>query len=669
MGEKQEKPTPPQAASQGRGAAPSPQGPPTDVPSVLSRVFRPKKAVVTAGMPYANGPVHLGHLAGALIPPDIMARFLGLLIGRENVLFVSGSDEHGSTSELSAMNAGLSTRQFVDENQARHAATMRRYTIDFDVFAGTSQPECLPIHTKVCQDFLTKLSSNGLLTKRTSLQWYDPEKQRFLADRFVRGTCPNPKCGSPDAYSDECGVCGHQHNPTDLVNPRSSISNATPELRETVHLWLDMWSVSDTLREWLESKQKTWRTSTLSDPLDRVRPSLRFGRELEDAYKALKDTLPKHKTKYAAGGQLVLQFGNKPDLETARTTLQGNDIPTELVDEWAYRSITRDIAWGVPLPGNDPELQGKTLYVWPDSLIAPISFSQVALQRRGVPIERYTEFWHDPDARIYQFLGQDNVFFYVLMQGAMWLGTQDDPHHLPKRGELQLTDVFSCFHLNVNGEKMSKSRGNFFTGDELIEEKGYTADQLRYYLALLGLSEKPSDFDFKKLDERNAFLAGPMNAAFERPISAAHSKFGGKVPHGKLVDKVEASTVKIVQRWIRAMEKAEYPSMLFEVENYARTINSLFTQYKPHDDRYPEEQRADALYSSFYVLKTLMILLYPFVPETMDRLRQSLRLPPSVFTVDELGTPIPAGHEIGQKLPYFPGDANTPVDSGSSGEA
>lgn len=109
--------------------------------------------------------------------------------------------------------------------------------------------------------------------------------------------------------------------------------------------------------------------------------------------------------------------------------------------------------------------------------------------------------------------------------------------------------------------------------------------------------------------------------------------------------------------------------MLFEVENYARTINSLFTQYKPHDDRYPAAQRADALYSSFYVLKTLMILLYPFVPETMDRLRQSLRLPPSVFTVDELGTPIPAGHEIGQKLPYFPGDANAPHDSGSSGEA
>src|SRR5690606_84430 len=115
------------------------------------------------------------------------------------------------------------------------------------------------------------------------------------------------------------------------------------------------------------------------------------------------------------------------------------------------------------------ELAGKTLYVWPDSLIAPISFSQLALQHKGEDKQRYTEFWNDPDARVYQFLGQDNVFFYVLMQGAMWLGTQDDPHQLPTAGNLQFTDVFSCFLLMVNGEKMSKSTGNFFTGDQLLD--------------------------------------------------------------------------------------------------------------------------------------------------------------------------------------------------------
>src|SRR4029078_7104979 len=140
------------------------------------------------------------------------------------------------------------------------------------------------------------------------------------------------------------------------------------------------------------------------------------------------------------------------------------------------------VAWGLPVPSDlDPDLKGKTLYVWPDSLIAPISFSRVALQKRGAKESELDEFWRDPEARVYQFLGQDNVFFYVLMQGAMWLGTQDDPHHPPEPGELQMTDIFGCFHLLVSGEKMSKSRGNFITGDQLLND-GYSADQVRYYL-------------------------------------------------------------------------------------------------------------------------------------------------------------------------------------------
>ena len=204
-------------------------------------------------------------------------------------------------------------------------------------------------------------------------------------------------------------------------------------------------------------------------------------------------------------------------------------------------------------------------------------------------------------------------------------------------------------------EKMSKSRGNFLTGDQLLDD-GHSADQIRYYLALLGLSEKPASFDFDKLTERNRFLAGPMNATFERPISAAHSKFGGRIPAGTLADKLVADTARIVGRYVRGMERADYPTMLYEVENYARIINSLFNQHKPHDDRRPEPGRRDALHASFYVLKNLMIMLYPFAPTTMDRVRESLRLPPEVLRIDELGQPLPAGHEVGAKQAYFPGE-------------
>jgi methionyl-tRNA synthetase len=494
-----------------------------------------------------------------------------------------------------------------------------------------------------------------MLEKRTTKQWYDPQLNRFLQDRFVRGKCPNTKCDNDSAYSDECDRCGSHYDPTELQSPKSALSDATPELRDTVHWWLDMWKVSDTLRQWVSTKEKSWRSAVYLEVINTVLPSLRFDNVHEPAYKELKDSLPKHKSKYAAGKKIMIQCENKTDLTESRKILDAKGFGTELVDGWAHRSISRDVSWGIPLPIDlDPEMAGKTLYVWPDSLIAPISFSKVALRQQGRDPEISDQFWKDPGARIYQFLGQDNVFFYTLMQGAMWLGTQKDPLKLPEKGDYTLTDVFSVFHLMVDGDKMSKSRGNFYTGDQLLDEKKYTADQIRYFVALLSLPEKSSNFDFGMLSERNKFLAGPMNAAFEKPISACHSKFDGKVPAGTLNQKVLEESTKMIQRYLKSMEKAEYSTLLYAIENYARSINSMFTQFKPHDDRFPEDQRRDALFTCFYVLKNIMIMLYPFVPSTMDKVRESLNLPKDIFKVDELGVPIQAGHQIGQKQEFFP---------------
>lgn len=629
--------------------------PPLDVESIKSKVFRPKRAVVTAGMPYANGPLHLGHLAGAHVPADIYARWMRMLIGADNVLFVCGTDDHGSTSELAALQAGKPIREFIDEIHAKQRLTMARYSIGLDTYTGTSRPECFPIHKEIAQDFLRKSYKHGLIDKRTSRQWYDPKLERFLQDRFVRGKCPNPKCDNDNAYSDECDRCGTQYEPTELLNPRSALSDAIPVLKDTVHAWLDMWKVSETLRVWIQSKEGKWRTPVFNEVIHTVLPSLRFDNTHEPKYKELKASLPKHKSKYAAGKKIQVQFENKEDLILGQKELEKNGIPSQFMDDWAHRPITRDVGWGIPVPEElGPELKGKTLYVWPDSLIAPIAFSQVALKQKGQDPARHVEFWKDPDSRVYQFLGQDNVYFYTLMQGALWLGTQDDPNRQPRAGEYQMTDIFGCFHLMVDGEKMSKSRGNFYSADQLVDEKGYAPDQIRYFLSLLTLPEKSSNFDFATLDERNRFLAGPMNAAFEKPISACHSKFGGRVPEGVLNEKVELETTRMIQRYLKSMEKAEYSTLLYAIENYARQINSMFTQFKPHDDRAPEEARRNALYSCFYVLKNIMIMLQPFVPETMNRLRESLKLPPDVFRIDELGRPMAAGHVIGEKQTYFP---------------
>ncbi len=628
-------------------------GPPTDVKSVLAQVKRPKKVVVTAGMPYANGPLHLGHLAGAQVPADIYARWMRMLIGTENVLFVNGNDDHGSTSEVAALKAGKSIREFIDTIHEQQKATLKKYGIQTDVFTGTSRPETYPLHEKFSQDFLRQLYKNGVLEKRVTKQWFDPKMKRFLQDRFVRGTCPN--CGVPDAYSDECDACATQFDPSLLKDPRSQLSDAQPELRETSHWWLDMWKVADPLKTWIESKQKTWRSAVVTEVINTVLIGCRFENIHEPKYKEIKDTLPKHKSRYVPGKKVECLFESKADLAKAQELLEQSGISSVTTDKWSRRPITRDVTWGIPVPPEiDPDMVGKTLYVWPDSLIAPIVFTQVALKNQGRSPDDYKQFWCDPEATVVQFLGQDNVFFYVIMQGAMWLGAQKDTQCLPVAGELQMTEILSVFHLMVNGDKMSKSTGNFYTGDQLVDELGYSPDQVRYFLAMLSLPVKASNFDFEQFAERNKFLAGPMNAAFEKPISACHSKFDGRVPDGRLIPKVEADTIKIVQMYLRSMQKGDYSTLLGQVENYARQINSLFTQFKPHDDRAPEQERRDALYSCFYVLKNLLIMLAPFAPFTMNELRQSLNLPESVLRADELGTGIPAGHEIGAKRTYFP---------------
>lgn len=620
----------------------------------------PKKAVVTAGMPYANAPLHVGHLAGAHVPADVYARFMRMAIGKENVLFVCGTDDHGSNSEVAAKKQGITTKEFIEKIHSGQSQTMENFHISLDTYTGTSREENYQDHKEICQEFLRDLYNNGRLNKKTSEQWYDPEANMFLPDRFVTGKCPNTECSNEKAYGEECEVCGTQYAARELINPISTVSKATPVLKETDHWFLDMWSASNELSTWLEEKKKTWRKSILTEVQTTVKPTVTFTNKSEPQYKEIKEELPKHKSRYAAGRKVAVAFESLEDLEVGKKLLESKGIECELEDGWAHRSITRDVAWGIPVPEDiDPTMKGKTLYVWPESLIAPISFSRVALKKKGKDPELYKEFWTDPDSKVYQFLGQDNVYFYVLMQGAMWFGTQKDPKRQPIAGEWQLTDIFSNFHLHINGEKMSKSTGNFITADQLINTegegaRGYHPDQIRYFLSILSLSEKNSNFDEETLKQRNAFLAGPLNAAFEKPLSACHSKFGGVIPEGELIGKTEKETLKLLPNYLKMMQKADYAKILFTVENYARVINGLFSQFKPHDDRHDEKERRDALYSCFYILKNLVILLHPFAPETIDKLRKSLNLPDDVYQLSELATGMEAGHKIGEQTEFFP---------------
>lgn len=624
-----------------------------EIKTIISRANRPQKMMVTGGMPYANGELHLGHLAGAHIPSDIYARFYRMFIGEENVLFVCGTDDHGSTSELSAKKSGKPIEEFIAEIHGEQKSVLEDYQVSLDTYSGTSRKETYPHHESYCQETLRKLNQNKMLFSKVSDQWFDPVENMFLPDRLISGTCPS--CSEDGAYSEECDKCGANYEPKDLLNPKSAISDGVPELRPTKHLWLDMWQVTDQLKNWIESRAKVWRKFALSEALGTVIPSLQISKEFEEKFKSLKENLPKHKSRYAPGKTIVIQFESLSELETAKKLFDENSITASNYDSWAYRSITRDVKWGIPVPTDiDAEMEGKTFYVWAESLVAPISFTQTALSLRGETKQSVDDYWKNPEGKIAQFIGVDNIFFYTVMQGAMWFGTQEDKKRMPIKGELQLTDIYPVYHLTVNDKKMSKTTGNFYTARELIGKMGYTSDQVRYFLSILSLYKKQSNFDFEMFNDRNKFLSGPMNAAFEKPISAANKKFEGKIPEGNLTPKVAAETKKIIQVYMNSMPKAQYSDLLYLIENYARLINKIFKNYKPHDDRHDMQERVDGLYSSFFVLKNLMIMLYPFVPTTIEKLCDSLNLPKDQLLISELGKPLLAGHKVNEVQEFFP---------------
>ena len=175
-------------------------------------------------------------------------------------------------------------------------------------------------------------------------------------------------------------MCGTNYDPSELLNPKSSLSDATPVLKDTDHLWLDMWKVSNELTDWIKSKQNKWRKGVFNEVFETVQPAFQFDNTHEALYKEMKAELPKHKSRYAPGKKVVVQCENLADFDLIKNKMEEKGVACATLDGWAHRSITRDVTWGIPVPESiDPAMSGKTLYVWPDSLIAPISFTKVAL--------------------------------------------------------------------------------------------------------------------------------------------------------------------------------------------------------------------------------------------------------------------------------------------------
>ena len=310
-----------------------------------------ERFIITAALPYANGPIHIGHIAGAYLPADIFVRYQKLK--QNDVIFVCGSDEHGAAITLRAKKEQKTPREIIDLYHEKNEKSFKELNINFNIYHRTSSK----LHHETAQNFFKTLHSKNVFVKRKSKQFFDVSANQFLADRYIQGTCP--KCGFKEAYGDQCESCGATLSPLELIDPKSTISGKSPELKETSHWYLPLNKNESWLNEWIVNGY--FQGNKVHDP------------------KTWKNNVLGQCKSWIDGG------------------LQS-------------RAMTRDLDWGVPVPLDDEK--GKVLYVWLDAPIGYISATKEWAKKEKVDWEKY---WKNPETKLINFIGKDNIVFHCII--------------------------------------------------------------------------------------------------------------------------------------------------------------------------------------------------------------------------------------------------------------
>ena len=419
-----------------------------------------KRYLVTSALPYANGPLHIGHLTGAYLPADIYVRYLRLM--GKDVVFVCGSDEHGAAITIRARKEGTTPREIVDKYHALIKDTFEKIGIAFDIYHRTSEP----LHHETSQDFFRKLLENGQFEEKESEQYFDETAQQFLADRYIIGTCP--VCANPDAYGDQCEKCGSTLSPTQLINPRSTLSGDKPILKPTTHWFLKLDEHEAWLREWINTGKAD-------------------GVQLHD---------PAAWKNHVVGQcNSWLDHGLQP------------------------RAMTRDLDWGVDVPPELPGAKGKKLYVWLDAPIGYISATKQWALDNKVDWEPY---WKDADTTLVHFIGKDNIVFHCLIFPAI----------LKAHGDFVLpVNVPANQFMNLEGDKISTSRNWAVWVHEYVAELPGREDELRYNMIKNMPEQRDSEFTWKGFqDSTNTELVGNLAGFAHRVQVLTHKNYSGVVP-------------------------------------------------------------------------------------------------------------------------------------------
>jgi methionyl-tRNA synthetase len=523
-----------------------------------------KKILVCTAWPYANGDLHIGHLAGSYLPPDIFARYHRL--AGNQVLMVSGSDAHGTPITVRADAEGLTPRQVFEHYHARFLDTFQHIGISYDLFTHTDTEN----HYRIAQDIFTACLNNGYLYEEVQNQLYSETEGRFLPDRYVEGTCPN--CGYSEARGDQCDDCGTLLDATELINPRSKTDGTTPVVRRTEHFFFDLPQLEDRLGDYLNDHKDHWRPTVLN-----------FSR-----------------------GYL-------------KEGLKG-------------RPITRDIEWGIPLPLDGYE--HKRLYVWFEAVMGYLTASVEWAHNVGQP-EKWKEWWYDPDAKTYYFMGKDNIPFHTII----W------PGELMATGRLYEDDLTRAFnlpydvpaneYLNMEGQKLSTSRNWAVWAPDLLER--YDPDPVRYYLNAIAPETRDTDFTWQGFVRRNNDeLVAAWGNLVNRMLGFAYRHFEGQVPSPAVLDDTDRDILAEAEAGYQTVgeliESVRLKAAQEEAMRIARAANVYLDHKAPwFEIKEDRETAATTVYVVLRVIDNLKGIFAPFLPFSSQRLHQMLGYDSQLF--------------------------------------
>jgi methionyl-tRNA synthetase len=538
----------------------------------------PKRHLVTAALPYANGPIHIGHLAGCYLPADIYVRYLKAK-GQE-VLFICGSDEHGVPITIKAKKEDTTPQAVVDKYHQLMGDAFKDFGIEFSYYGRTSSPT----HHQTAQEFFKNLFDKGVFKEETTKQYYDVDAKQFLADRYITGTCP--RCGNLNAYGDQCEKCGTTLNPTDLINPKSTLSGATPILKETKNWFL---------------------------PMGEIQKSEQF--------------------------QLYIKR-----FEKWKSNIKGQ-CQSWLNEGLQSRAMTRDLNWGVPVPLNDAE--GKVLYVWFDAPIGYISATKEYFQNVDKSnTTSWEKYWMDDETSLIHFIGKDNIVFHAIIFPMMlmthgqfilptnvpaneFLNLEGEKISTSRNWAVWLHEYLIDFPGKQDVLRYALCAASPETKDNDFTWKDFQARNNNELVAILG------NFVNRTVVLTHKFYDGKIPAfnykeeGFDEAVIATHML--------QSKDKIEKS-----------IEQFRFREALFEVMEVARLGNKFLADHEPWKLIKTNEVKTAAIMNiALQICANLSVIMKPFLPQSSSKIEGMLK---KSFVWNDIGSMqlLHEGDQIGE---------------------